>query len=192
MQVLLQERPDGVVLERKFNMRKNSSAPGLSDREKILGDAVKCVAAELRLVDLDVLARFVHLEQHANIADLVASSCELFFKEGTLIYGSRAQLDLKWGEVPNVVLDLEFSHQGVHVFFGLSLRPLVAAVDIHAVTFDGPARSPARNTERLVEALEDARIGALNTLAAESIAACEPDPERLDPETFGADDSQAP
>lgn len=192
MRVLLQERPDGVVLERKFNMRKNSSAPGLSDREKILGDAVKCVAAELRLVDLDVLARFVHLEQHANIADLVASSCELFFKEGTLIYGSRAQLDLKWGEIPNLVLDLEFSHQGVHVFFGLSLRPLMAAVDIHAVTFDGPARSPARNTERLVEALEDARIGAPNILAAESIAACEPAPERRDPETFGADDPQAP
>lgn len=197
MLVLLQEKPDGDVSERKFNMRKNSSAPGLSDREKILGDAVKSVAAELRLVDLDVLARFVHLEQHANIADLVASSCELFFKEGTLIYGSRAQLDLKWGEVPNVVLDLEFAHQGVHVFFALSLRPLVAAIDIHAITFDGPSRSPAQNTARLVEALEDARIGAPNAIAAEnitneSVSACPPDAERLDPETFGANDSHKP
>ncbi|MGY6568366.1 MAG: hypothetical protein ACXIVE_05165 [Salinarimonas sp.] len=173
-------------------MKKNKYKPGLLDREKILGDAVKCVAAELRLVDLDVLARFVHLEQHANISDLVASSCELFFKEGRLYYGSRAQLDLKWGEIPNLVLDLEFSHQGVHVFFGLSLRPLVAAVDIHAITFDGPSRSPAQNTARLIEALEDARIGAPNAIAAESIdaesiAPPPPDAERLDPETFGAD-----
>jgi hypothetical protein len=197
MPVLLLERPDCRATIRIEAMKRDEQTPGLSEREKILGDAVKSVAAELRLVDLDVLARFVHLEQHANISDLVVSSCELFFKEGTLIYGSRAQLDLKWGEIPNLVLDLEFSHQGVHVFFGLSLRPLVAAVDIHAVTFDGPARSPEQNTRRLIEALEDARIGAPNIIAAGSIAAESFDTGRFgtdcyDTAAFDSDGSQTP
>lgn len=147
-------------------MRKRKPKPGLLDREKILGEAVKSVAAELRLVDLSILARMIHLEQHANIADLVASSCELFFREGTLVYGSRAQVDLKWGEIPVVVFDLEFSHRGVNVFFSLALRPLNAAVDIHAITFDGPSRSPDENTQAMAEALDDARIGSPNLLAA--------------------------
>ncbi|MCC5978347.1 MAG: hypothetical protein JJU21_09825 [Salinarimonas sp.] len=152
-------------------MKKEKHLPGLLEREKIIGDAVKSVAAELRLVDLDIMARFIYLEQHANIADLVASSCELFFKENTLIYGARADIELKWGEIPDVVLDLEFHHQGVQVFFALSLRPLVAAVDVHAITFDGEGRSPEDNTARLMAALEDARIGSPNTLAAAGIAA---------------------
>ncbi|TVR08497.1 MAG: hypothetical protein EA385_09905 [Salinarimonadaceae bacterium] len=147
-------------------MKKRKPKPGLLDREKILGDAVKSVAAELRLVDLSILARMIHLEQHANIADLVASSCELFFREGTLTYGSRAQIDLKWGEAPVVVIDLEFSHRGVNVFFSLELRPLNAAIDIHAVTFNGPSRSPDENTQAMAQALDDARIGAPNLLAA--------------------------
>lgn len=147
-------------------MRKRKPKPGLLDREKILGEAVKSVAAELRLVDLSILARMIHLEQHGNIADLVASSCELFFREGALIYGSRAHVDLKWGEIPNVVIDLEFAHRGINVFFGLNLRPLNAAVDIHAITFDGPSRSPDENTQALADALEDARIGGPNLIAA--------------------------
>lgn len=152
-------------------MKKDENLPGLLEREKLIGDAVKSVAAELRLVDLDILARFIYFEQHANIADLVASSCEMFFKENTLVYGSRADIELKWGEIPNVVLDLEFRHQGVQVFFALSLRPLVAAVDLHAITFDGEGHTPHENTARLIAALDDARIGSENRLAAAGIAA---------------------
>ena len=158
-------------------MKKDENPPGLLEREKLIGDAVKSVAAELRLVDLDILARFIYFEQHANIADLVASSCELFFKDNTLVYGSRAGIELKWGELPDVVLDLEFRHQGVQVFFALSLRPLVAAVDVHAITFDGESRSPQENTARLVAALDDARIGSDNLLAAAGIAAEAPGQE---------------
>ena len=158
-------------------MKKDENLPGLLEREKFIGDAVKSVAAELRLVDLDILARFIYLEQHANIADLVASSCELFFKDNTLVYGSRADIELKWGEIPDVVLDLEFRHLGVQVFFALSLRPLVAAVDVHAITFDGESRSPQENTARLIAALDDARIGSDNRLAAAGIAAEAPGQE---------------
>jgi len=151
-------------------MKKQRRKPGLLERERMLGDALKCVAAELRLVDLPVLVRFIHLEQHANIADLVSSSSELFFLEGTLKYGSRAEVDLKWGAMPNVVLDLEFTNMGVHVFFALTLKAFHACVDIHAITFDGPARSPQENTALLRAALNDARFNRDTQTAVRIIA----------------------
>ncbi|HSP24208.1 MAG TPA: hypothetical protein VLQ65_03450 [Saliniramus sp.] len=151
-------------------MRKQRRKPGFLEREKILGDAIKCVAGELRLVDLSILVRSVTLEQHANIADLIASSSELFFVEGTLKYGSRADLGLNWGQMPSVVLDLEFSHMGVHVNFALTLKSFNACIDIHAISFDGPTRSPQENTALLKAALADARYDRTDHTAARIIA----------------------
>lgn len=139
-------------------MKRKGAGPGLKEREKIIADAVQGVAAELRLVDLAILARYVHAEQHGNIDDLVASSTELHFKPGTLRYGLRADVDLHWGGMPAVSLDLEFTHQDVSAFFNLILGSLNAGIDVQAITFDGPPRSPAENTRRLQEALADARL----------------------------------
>jgi hypothetical protein len=151
-------------------MRKQRRKPGLLEREKIIGEAVKCVAAELRLVDLPILMRYVYLEQHANIADLIESSSELFFLERTLTYGSRADVCAKWGAAPSVVLDLEFAHVGVHAYFGLTLKAFNASVDLHAITFsEAASRTPAQNTQLLVDALEDARLPACRPLAAKGV-----------------------
>lgn len=151
-------------------MRKQRRKPGLAERERIIGEAVKPVAAELRLVDLPILMRYVYLEQHANIADLVASSSELFFLEGTLTYGSRAEIAAKWGSAPGVVFDLEFAHLGVHAYFTLTLKAFNACIDLHAITFaDGAARPPAANTQLLRDALEDARLPACRPLAAKGV-----------------------
>lgn len=147
-------------------MKKQRRKPGFLEREKILGDAIKCVAAELRLVDLAILTRYVVLEQHANIADLVASSAELFFRNDTLKYGSRADTDIKWGAMPSVVLDLEFAHKGVNVYFSLTLKSFNASIDIHAITFEGASRSPSENTELLKAALDDARTDPASHLAS--------------------------
>jgi len=151
-------------------MKKQRRKPGLMEREKILGDAIKCVAAELRLVDLAILMRYVVLEQHANIADLVASSAELFFRNDTLKYGSRADCDIKWGAAPSVVLDLEFAHLGVNVYFSLTLKSFNASIDIHAITFDGVPRSPSENTALLRLALDDARTNSQSHLATHIVA----------------------
>jgi hypothetical protein len=151
-------------------MRKQRRKPGFLEREKILGDAMKCVAAELRLVDLAIMVRSVNLEKHANIADLVASSSELFFVEGTLKYGSRADIDLKWGQMPSAILDLEFAHMGVHVNFALTLKSFNACIEIHAIRFDGPTRSPQENTALLKAALGDAKFNRTDHTAALIIA----------------------
>jgi hypothetical protein len=132
--------------------------PTIVERERLLAEAVKHVAAELRLVDVSILARYIAQEQHGNIDDLVASSAELFFKPGTLRYGLRADIDLRWGNSPAVVLDLEFCHGDVTVFFCLTLAAVKAAVDIHAVTIENASDDPAENTERLRRALAEARL----------------------------------
>lgn len=139
-------------------MKRKGKSLSIREREKILAEAIQGVAAELRLVDLAILARYVVGEQHGNIDDLVASSTELHFKPGTLRYALRAEVDLRWGGMPAVSLDMEFIHRDVNVFFNLVLGSLNGGVDVQAITFEGPPRSPAENTRRLAEALADARL----------------------------------
>lgn len=151
-------------------MRKTGKGSGLKERERLLADALQRVAAELRLVDLAILTRYVHAEQHGNIEDLVDSCTELYFKPGTLRYGLRADVDLRWGGMPAISLDLEFTHRDVTIFFNLLLGALNAGVDVQAITFDGPPRSPQENTRRLADALADARIEPVPARASDDEA----------------------
>ncbi len=128
------------------------------DRERALAWGIQDFAAELRLIDVVHLISYVHTEQHNNIADLVRSSAELFFKGDSLRYGNAANVDLKWGSTPTIRLDLEFHHLGVSVYFELILTALQAAVDMHFIEFESPEDNPSRNTQRLLDALKDARL----------------------------------
>ena len=84
-------------------------------REKALADGLRDVAAELRLIDATDLIAFLRTEQFANIANLVNSSSELYFKPNTLSFGQSGDVQLKWGETPSIALDMEFQHLGVAV-----------------------------------------------------------------------------
>jgi hypothetical protein len=75
-------------------------------REKALADGLRDVAAELRLIDATDLIAFLRTEQFANIAQLVNSSSELYFKPNTLSFGRSGDVHLKWGEAPAVGLHL--------------------------------------------------------------------------------------
>ena len=70
----------------------------LAEHERVLADAIVDVATELRLADPTEFIMLVRGEQAANIADLVNSSSELFFKKGALRYalvgGLRARLGI--------------------------------------------------------------------------------------------------
>jgi hypothetical protein len=129
-------------------------------REMLLAEGVKKVAAELRLVDLVDFITYIRNEQFANIEDIVNSSVELLFKPGTLTFGWGADLSVAWGEPPQIMLDMEFRHMSVSVFFGLALAAQHASVDIRYVSFEDASDDPEENTRRLAEAIADARIGA--------------------------------
>ncbi len=136
--------------------RANCDSSG--KREQILAQAIQDVAAELRLIDVTDLIFYVLAGKHANIDDLVRSSTELYFKPNTIRYGSAANVDMSWGSTPTINLDLEFRHNGVWIYFGLSLSALQAGVDMYHIEFSDLASTPQDNTELLISALKDARL----------------------------------
>jgi hypothetical protein len=127
-------------------------------REKALADGLRDVAAELRLIEAADLVAFLRTEQFGNIANLVNSSTELYFKPRTLRFGSSGDVRLKWGEAPTVALDMEFAHAGVAVYFRLLLQALQAGIEITYIAFAESTGAPERNTARLVAAIADARL----------------------------------
>jgi len=108
----------------------------LAENERVIADAIVGVATELRLSDPTEFILLVRGSQEANIADLVNSSSELFFKKGALRYGLASDCTLGWGSTPSVSLDMEFRHDRVTAFFRLILGGARAAVEIMEVTVD--------------------------------------------------------
>ncbi len=131
------------------------------EREKALADGLRDVASELRLIDAADLIAFIRTEQFANIANLVNSSTELYYKPGTLSFGRSADIDVKWGGAPTIALDMEFHHLQVNVYFRLLLEALQAAIEIHFVNFEAGAADPEANTRALIAAIADARLAPI-------------------------------
>jgi len=130
-----------------------------SAHERILADAMVDVATELRLADLTELFLMIRGDQAANIADLINSSSELFFKTGSLKYALSAGCELRWESAPTVRLDLEFRHATVTVFFRLTIGRERAAVEVLDVFFEGDAYlGSVGEKERLSAAISDARL----------------------------------
>ncbi|MFA5957174.1 hypothetical protein [Hyphomicrobium sp.] len=127
-------------------------------REKILGDSIRCVATDLRLIDLPDLVSYLKTGQIASVSSLVQSSIELSFKPETLSFGHAGDVFLEWGVLPRVFLDMEFHHQSVHVYFRLMLEAEEAGVEITYIKFEGETNAPGHNTVRLHDALGEARL----------------------------------
>ncbi|HLX99212.1 MAG TPA: hypothetical protein VKR62_10970 [Roseiarcus sp.] len=126
-------------------------------RERIIADALVGVASELRLTDAAELMAMVKNDQAANIADLVNSSTELFFKRGTLRYALSASFRAPWDATPSVEIDMEFRHARVCAFFRLTIGERRAGVEITDILFEEPGLDDFAKTERLSAALKSAR-----------------------------------
>lgn len=138
------------------------TVPGLRDRgahERIIADAIVDVATELRLADPTEFILMIRGGQAANIADLVNSSSELFFKSGALKYALSAGCELHWESTPTVRLDMEFRHDEVTVFFRLTIGRARAGVEVLDVFFEGDdAPGSAAESELLSAAIAHARL----------------------------------
>jgi hypothetical protein len=130
----------------------------LRAHEKAIADGLVDVATELRLADAAELILLVRNNQDANIADLVNSSTELYFKPGSLRYALSAGASVRWDAAPTIALDMEFRHASVCVFFRLMLGQSRAGVEIIDMIFDETDLEPPTKTQRLVEAIADARV----------------------------------
>jgi len=130
-----------------------------SAHERILADAMVDVATELRLADPTEFVLMIRGDQAANIADLVNSSSELFFKSGALKYALSAGCDLHWESTPTVRLDMEFRHAAVTVFFRLTIGRARAAVEVLDVFCESDdVHGGVAQSQRLCAAIADARL----------------------------------
>src|SRR5262249_36582597 len=128
------------------------------ERERALADGMREVASELRLIEAADFIAFLRTEQLANIANLVNSSTELYFKPDTVKFGLSGDAHLQWDSPPSVSLDMEFHHRQVNVYFRLRLEAMRAAVEIDYITFEEASPDPDENTQRLVDAIANARL----------------------------------
>jgi hypothetical protein len=127
-------------------------------REQIIADALVDFASELRLTDAAELMSMIRNDHAANIADLVNSSTELFFKSGTLRYALSASFKAPWDATPTVEIDMEFRHASVCAFFRLTIGQRRAGVEITDILFEGWELDDFAKGERLFAALESARL----------------------------------
>lgn len=128
------------------------------DRERVLAEGLDQVAAELHLVDPQDYVAFIRMELFGNIANIVNSSTELYYQPGTLKFGMSGEANVRWGEPTQVLLDMEFDHQGVKAYFRLMLAGDQAGVELTYLSFSAPATDPGHNTQRLRDALAAARV----------------------------------
>jgi hypothetical protein len=126
--------------------------------EEMIARAMVDVATELRLADPSELILMIRNEQAANIADLVNSSSELFFKSGTLRYALSAQCDVQWDTTPIVRLEMEFRYAAVCAFFSLMIGQKRAGIDVAEILFDDDTLDGEAKDERLSAAIAGARL----------------------------------
>lgn len=129
--------------------------------EKALAFSIKDVVADICLVDASIVISYICNNLHANIEDLIDSSTELFFKEGSLRYGHGADVDFEWGKTPAVILDMEFIHPFATVFFKLVLHGFYVGVSISRILLSERTSDPAVDLKRFQEALSESRLIAL-------------------------------
>ena len=134
------------------------SPPAPLDRERVIAAALVDVASELRLTDVAELINLIRNDEAANLADLVNSSTELFYKSGTLRYALTASFKAPWDATPEVALDMEFRHASVSAFFRLTIGRRRAGVEIIDVLFDEDGLDERAKVERLSAALASARV----------------------------------
>ncbi len=134
------------------------------ERERVLADGLKEVAAELRLIDPADLVAFIRTERYGNIRTLVNAATEMYFMPGTITFGLAGHVDLRWDGNPSISLDMEFHHHKIDVFFRLLLESKEAGIEIHYISFGSSALNTAESTGQLVAAIADARIPLLTPL----------------------------
>ncbi|MGF1621493.1 MAG: hypothetical protein ACFCUR_12865 [Rhodomicrobiaceae bacterium] len=132
-----------------------------AEHEKVLARGLKEVAAELRLVDAADLIAFIRTGRFGNVRSLVNASTEMYFKPGMMSFRQSGDVSFCWDGAPSIVLNMEFRHPAVDVFFQLVLEARQAGVEIEYISFTRQSDEPGEHTRLLAEAIANARFSPL-------------------------------
>ncbi|POH25467.1 hypothetical protein ATY30_27795 [Sinorhizobium americanum] len=127
-------------------------------RERLVAEAIRPVATELRLIDAADFIALLRFESYASLADLVESAAELYFLPGTVNFGLGGNYNLDWNSCPEIILDLELKPRGVTVYARLVLAGEAAGIEISHINFQHPSTDPDENTAFLAKSLEEAKF----------------------------------
>ena len=126
--------------------------------EKVLAQAMVDLAGELRLIDAIDLLNEQANRRTANIADIVNSAAELFFREGTVLARSDETSGLHWRRTGSIDLNLIFRSTGVEAHFDLSLARDRNRVSLCRLHYQPPTHCQETKLLRLRDALQSARL----------------------------------
>lgn len=132
-----------------------------ADHEKVLALGLKEVAAELRLIEAADLVSYIHTGRFGNVSSLVNASTEMYFKPGTMTFRQSGRVKLSWDQEPSVVLDMEFRHSAVDVYFQLLLESEEAGVEIDYISFSDGSGGADGDTQLLIDAIAKARFSPI-------------------------------
>ncbi|MBZ6079353.1 hypothetical protein [Microvirga puerhi] len=144
--------------EKEFHASRSTSEAELLPYEKVLAHNIKDVVADLCLIDASIIIAYIIDNKHGNLNDLIDSATELFFKEGTLTYGHASNVNFEWGKAPAVILDMEFVHPSVTVFFKLVLHGFYVGVSIQKILLGTKSGQPDQDLNSFELALADSRL----------------------------------
>jgi hypothetical protein len=130
--------------------------------ERIIAEGIVDVASELRLLEVPELVAMIRRDESLNIADLVNSSTELYFRSGALRYASCADYHVQWDAAPVIILGLEFCSPPVSVFFRLLIGQSSASVELLRESYGQEDLDEDSKHEILSAAIANARLHAPN------------------------------
>lgn len=128
-------------------------SPFPAECEKIIADALRPIASELRLIDAADLIALLRFERNAELAELVSEAAELYFVPGTIRLGGGGDYHLEWRGEPKIALDLELRLRGATVYLRLTLQDETGGIEINHIDFDKPSADPEGDAAFLAEAL---------------------------------------
>jgi len=131
-----------------------------SEHERILARGLKEVAAELRLVDAADLIAYIRTGRFGNVRSLVNASTEMYFKPGTMSFRQSGDVTACWNGEPSIILNMEFRHPSVDVFFQLVLESEEAGVEIEYISFNHQSTDALEKARQLSDAIANARFAA--------------------------------
>ncbi len=126
--------------------------------EEVLACNIKDVIADFCLTDADIIRFYADNQLHGNMDEMLTSSAELFFKGETLSYGHVAHVRVGQDNHSCVVLDMEFVHDAMTVFFQLIFGDYYIGVKISKVLLDSPFKRSDFNLSSFARVLSSARL----------------------------------
>ncbi|MBM6580020.1 hypothetical protein ILT44_07505 [Microvirga sp. BT689] len=126
--------------------------------EEVLACNIKDVIADFCLTDAEIIRFYADNQLHGNMDEMLASSAELFFKGETLSYGHVAHVRTGRDDHSCVVLDMEFVHDAVTVFFQLIFGDYYIGVKISRVLLDPAFQRSEFNLSSFARIVSSARL----------------------------------